>query len=296
MTRDCRRLMQQRSIRNDLWTMHLFEAPDAKEIAVASPTPWSFSADFSPDGLTWSCGNGGGDIVSVWETQTGKKIHEFRGHKGYLQQVAFSPDGKRLASSAWDGTVRVWDLVLNKPLITFRQSGYVWHVAFCPTGEWLGASSGPHPDHGRGPGELKVWNLTTAAGFDLGNHPQTIYGVAVSPDGRYVAVGQPDGTASVWEVQTRSRVSTHNMPGRRVKLIAFSPDGRLVATAGEKETSVKLWETATGSEVGIFTGLPDQILFVQFSPKGRWLYAGSESHLKCWPVPKPPGSAPARPG
>jgi WD40 repeat protein len=93
--------------------------------------------------------------VKVWEVETGEEILNLR-HTDRVYSVAFSSDGRRLASGGWDQIVRIWDATSGKKLHELAgHAGYVWSVAFSPDGRRLASASGY-----KGKGEIKLWDAT----------------------------------------------------------------------------------------------------------------------------------------
>jgi len=163
-----------------------------------------------------------------------------RGHTSYIYPVAYSPDGRWLASGSWDSTVRLWDAATGEPCATLPHPNFVMDLAFSPDGTWL--VTGCYQND-----RLRIWDVATARlrkeEIRLPDSHFYRVTVTVSPDGTRVAASRFDRNRlrlNVFDIA--SRKSLFSTEGA---LLAYSPDGRWLAGLAEDEKTVLLLDART---------------------------------------------------
>jgi len=201
------------------------------------------------------------------------------GHTTAVTSIAFSPDGRTLASGSWDHTIKLWEVATGREIKTLSgHTNWVCSVAFSPDGRTLASGSWDRT--------IKLWEVATGREIaTLGGDGDFVLSVAFSPDGRTLASGGWYHTIKLWEVATGTRIRPP-LTGHTswVTSIAFSPDGRTLAT-GSGDKTIKLWEVASGKEIRTLPGHTDTVNSIAFSPDGRTLASGSDDHtIRLWEV------------
>jgi Tol biopolymer transport system component len=234
------------------------------------------AAPFSPDGKTIA--GGSGNNVVIWDAVSTRVLHTYSGHSDKVLSVAFSPNGKLLASSGSDHMVFVWDIAGSQ---AGRQltghSGEVYSVAFSASGKWI-ASAGFDQ-------RVIVWDVASGQAVKTLTGANKMTAAIFTSDDGWLATSGWDGNITVWDTNTWQIVRLMPGDGQIVMTIAFSPDNKLIA-AGGYDNAVKVWSAATGALLRTFTGHTAAVWGVGFSPDGKWIAsASSDKTVKIWKTP-----------
>jgi RNA polymerase sigma factor (sigma-70 family) len=230
---------------------------------------------FSPDGKTLVSVAG---AIVLWDVSTRKERQRLRGDpSGQMQCVAFSPDGKLLASGAQDRLIRLWDVATGTEVrqIEARQ-GWVRSVAFSPDGKHL-ASGGQDKTP-------RLWEVASGKELhDFEREPGLGTEIAFSPDGKLLLAVCGNRALRLWDVATGKRLPRFDAQGdHQVNNAAFSPDGKLLA-AGGYDNGIRLWEVETGKELTRAGGHRGPASAVAFLADGKTIVSGSwDGTVQLW--------------
>jgi len=216
------------------------------------------------------------------------QIRSFAAHSDATRSVAFSADGRRVATGGGgkDASARVWDAATLAPLATLAgAAGSVMALSCSPDGRRLALG-------GRA-GELSVWDWERQAPLYRVPLGERVFDAAFSPDGSLVAQSGASGTVRLFDAASGALAGALVGHEGTVGGLAFSPDGKLLATAGTDHT-VRLWDVATRREERVLRGHRDWAWAVDFSADGRSLATGGkDGEILLWELAGD-GAAPRR--
>ena len=208
------------------------------------------------------------------------------GHVRGVEALAVAPDGSWIASSAGDGTVRIWDPETGGERGVFTGHGGpregvsnpVGALAVAPDGSWI-ASGGWN-------GTIRIWTPETLAElYELSGHSGRIEVLAVAPDGSWIASGvhdHHDHTVRIWDLSTGAQRHVLTRATCYGSALAVAPDGSWLAAA-EHEGTVRIWDPETGTERRVLTGHNGEARALAVAPDGSWLAAAEqEGTVRIW--------------
>ena len=252
--------------RNWEWRHLKSQLDNSRAVMSGTPTDASLRRPIvSPSGDQVAVVDKDARTVNLWETATGKLTGALIGHADPVGVLAYSPDGKRLASGSADKTVRLWDPVTLKEVAVL--CGHETPV------DWLYYS----PDGLRicsvGGGSARLWDATTGRPVAVLDGPVRRSGVIFTPDSRRLVIGI-DREARVYDAGSGLQIMALGTHQAQVVQLVVSADGKRIASCYHEDNNIRLWDGTTGQEIAVLCGHTFCPEVLAFSPDGARLASG----------------------
>jgi len=219
------------------------------------------------------------DRTSGHSPDSGRVSQRYLGrHAGLVVSLAFTPDGKIVASGGTDRKIKIWDVRSGTQLRDLAPlEGPVYSLSFSPDGNVL--ASGVHHH------KIILWSTATWTPVCVLKHEFSVNGLSYTPDGKAIASGTSGGTVRLWTADGKRLLWRAEGHGS-VTSVRVSPDGDIVATA-HADRLVRLWKRSTGHLLGALKGHTAAVTSVSFSPDGKLLAtAGADRAIRIWSLRK----------
>ena len=217
--------------------------------------------------------------IQIFNLENGNSLHkEFEGHEKGVWAMKFSPDGKTLYSIGGDSTLNKWNVGSGKKTQISKSNSRYKNIDLSKSGKQLAA--------GTESGEVHIWNFAKNSDKKIYQDEKSgIYSLAFNNAGTNLAIGDRTGTIIIYDLKSNKEIANLNAHGARVNDMEFSPDDKMLATAGY-DGNMLLWETENYNNEPI--KMDDHntwVMSLTFSPDGDRLIAGCVDKLiRIWPT------------
>jgi WD40 repeat protein len=227
------------------------------------------TANFSPGGkLAVTAGRDG--IAVIWDSRGGTPTRRLRHGTGPVTDAVFSPDGRLLLTGSADGTAVVWRVSDGARVRTLRgHGGAIVDVAFARDGKHVATASADTT--------ARIWDIESGKSTELGGHTAALTALTFNGKGSLLATASVDSSARVWDVRSGKEVALLQIHVGPVNDVAFSADGRWLATAGPQTAGI--WETRKSgawpaAPIYLVRASPPRLDNLAFSSRGWRLATG----------------------
>ncbi|MBK27618.1 MAG: hypothetical protein CMO77_02170 [Verrucomicrobiales bacterium] len=212
-------------------------------------------------------------VATLFNLETGKKLHDLIGHRDALYGIAFSPDGNQLATAGYDRIIQLWNSTSGEQLRTLKgHNGAVYGIAFSPDGSVLTSAGGDS--------SVKLWNTENGQRLDTFGQPTGEQFLAMfTPDSRFILAGGADKQVRLWHWISGNQTGINPLAQVRfvhedeITDLTIDPSGELLATASADRT-VKVWSLPGLEPLQTIGNQEDVVSALVFSTNGQTLHVG----------------------
>jgi hypothetical protein len=222
------------------------------------------------------------DVLQVWDYEKAKAGAEIKGHSQRINIVAFSPNGKTIASGSNDNTLRMWYAGNGRDIQTYEDA----------KSDFLALGWSPDNNHLAGglswAGDILVWNTSwDKVEQSLAGHNDWVKAVLYSPDGRNIISGSRDGSVRFWDAKSgKEKYLIKESWWGEINDLAISGDGAYLAGATE-HAGIVIWHVDSGKTLAVLTGHSGRVTGVAFSADGKTIISGgADGTVRIWTTPE----------